>query len=84
MPPATEAIDGLSRLSAAMQTTIDDSGLYMRDIPDALKQSRFKWEIQYGTQAEVVKPKGGSKETRRQIRQRSPELDENIQKRRKI
>lgn len=74
MPSGAESIKGLSKLSAAMETAIDDSGLYLRNVSDALKQSRSNWEIR------------GSKETRRQIRQRSPapEPDGNIQKRRKI
>jgi len=81
MPPGVDAIDGLSRLSGAMETTLDDSGLYLRDISHTMKQSRSNWEIQYGTEG------GGSKEPRRQNRQRSPEPDGNAsspQKRRKI
>ena len=80
MPPGVKAIDGLSRLSGTMETTLDDSGLYLRDISHALKQSRSNWEIHYGTEG------GGSKEPRRQNRQRSPEPDGNSspQKRRKI
>ncbi|KAF8817156.1 hypothetical protein BYT27DRAFT_7204995 [Phlegmacium glaucopus] len=76
--------DGLSKLSAAMETTIDDAGLYLRNISDALKQSRSNWEINYGTKAE-----GGSKEPRasgsgvRQVRQRSP-VPDGKQKRQRI
>jgi hypothetical protein len=87
MPSGAKSINGLSKLSAAMETTIDDSGLYLRNVSDTLKQSRSNWEIHYGTQAEVDRAKaGGSKEIRRQIRQRSPapEPDGNIQKRQKI
>jgi hypothetical protein len=82
MPPGVKAIDGLSRLSGAMETTLDDSGLYLRDISHALKQSRSNWEIHYGTEG------GGSKEPRRQNRQRiTPEPangNSSPQKRRKI
>jgi len=44
MPNGIES-DGLSRLSTAMETTIDDAGLYLRNISDGLKQSRSNWEI---------------------------------------
>jgi NADH dehydrogenase/NADH:ubiquinone oxidoreductase subunit G len=74
MPPG-EATNGLSRLSAAMERTIDDSALYMRNIPDVLSHSRSNWEIQ---------AEGGSSEHKRQIRQKSSEPDGNTQKRRKI
>jgi hypothetical protein len=83
MPSGTQSFSGLSRLSTAMEATIDDSGLYLRNIQsDALKQSRTNWEIQHRTKADVDKAKeGGSKEPRQQIRRRSPEP---VQKRRKI
>ena len=92
MPNAVD-FDGLSKLSAAMETTIDDAGLYLRTISDALNQSRANWGINYGTQPEgdKVAKEAGSKGSRpstsaRKIRQRSPEADDRntMQKRRKI
>lgn len=52
MPPGAES-DGLSRLSAAMETAIDDAGLYLRNISDPLKQSRINWEIHNGAETKV-------------------------------
>jgi hypothetical protein len=49
--------DSLSRLSAATEATIDDAGLYLRNISDGLKQSRTNWEIQDGRQSEFDRAK---------------------------
>ena len=81
-----ESASGLSRLSDAMETTIDDAGLYLRNISDALKQSRTNWEIQHGTQATVDRAnlEGEPSTSARRVRQRSPEVpNRNTQKRRK-
>jgi len=64
-----------------METTIDDSALYMRNIPDVLSRSRSNWEIQYGIKAEVDNAnEGGFNEQKPLIRRRSSEPDGNIQR----
>jgi len=81
MPRGVESASGLSRLSAEMETTLDDAGLYMRNISDALMKSRAKWDIQ--TQAEDDQANEGP--SVRQVRRRSPEVPYGTgQKRRKI
>lgn len=71
MPPG-EYTNGLSTLSAAMESTIDDGGLYLRNISHALKKSRTNWEIEHGTPTEVDREKE-IRVSARQVRQRSPE-----------
>lgn len=81
MPRGVASANGLSKLSTEMESTIDNAGLYMRNISDDLIKSRAKWEIQYESQAEDDR-EGTSV---RQVRQRSPEVPYgNSQKRRKI